>query len=90
MMIGAYKMMTVVNKDDSGIANTGNKRQKEYCDNCEGRLPESMVKFESNDGVIYCYCCEECKNYDIKFWRTRGVDLIEIDDMKTVEILREK
>jgi ribosomal protein L24E len=59
---------------------------KKYCENCEIELSEDIIKFERNDGIVFDFCSEECKNQSIKFWRHKGLDIIEIKNPKDIKI----
>ncbi len=59
---------------------------KKYCDNCEIELSGDVIKFERNDGFIFNFCSEECKNQSIKFWRDKGLDIVEIKNPKDIKI----
>lgn len=66
------------------------KMTKKYCHNCEIELSEDVIKFERNDGIILHFCSEECKNQSIKFWRYKGLNIIEIKNQKDIKIWQDK
>lgn len=59
---------------------------KKYCGNCEIELSGDVIKFERNDGIVFDFCSEECKNQSIKFWRHKGQDIIEIKNSKDIQV----